>query len=48
MKKITTLVAALAAVTVASADISVNFAASGTGLLLAGETTLCINSTRCW
>lgn len=38
MKKITTLVAALAAVTVASADISVNFAASGTGLLLAGET----------
>lgn len=38
MKKITTLVAAFAAVTVASADISVNFAASGTGLLLAGET----------
>ena len=38
MKKITTLVAAFAAATVASADISVNFAASGTGLLLAGET----------
>ena len=38
MKKITTLVAAFAAATVASADISVNFAASGSGLLLAGET----------
>ena len=38
MKKITTLVAAFAAATVASADISVNFAASGSGLLLAGAT----------
>ena len=38
MKKITTLVAAFAAATVASADISVNFAASGSGLLKAGET----------
>ena len=38
MKKITTLVAAFAAATVASADISVNFAASGTGLLIEGAT----------
>jgi hypothetical protein len=39
MKKITTLVAAFAAATVASADISVNFAASGvSGVLKAGET----------